>query len=517
MMEMMLENKEITIEDFYQSIIENDYEKLYQLLDSGGNVNLKDESGWTPLMYATKNNDSQAVEILLINGADIDALNDKKQTALMIAAYYNAEAAGNELIMHGANMAYRDKYGKTAYVIAHEKYDFSNNDYFLKHDIDIKQKGSYFCNRYLSKIKTGDIINLRTLSELYEKNYAYSINAILFGIIKDYISKTYDIEILNENEIKIIPKTPTSSEIYSFIKEHICNHKIGSSVFIYEIEEDFKQKFNISLPAIDWNEYINKLKYDNIEVRLCKDDTGCYLLILSNKYMLLILLENFFSEQIGAIIQLSDIKEHLKKSYGVYIMDYQLSKYIYEFESKNVIIKPRLEGGFHVRPTEKKVKEFIYYYFLNFNLGEVVNKSDLFRDFKIKYHYKLTEIEFKMFLNKLPFDNYTLIVHENNEYCIAPSMGKIDSFFKNYFKNAKIGDMVNLPEIKDKYEKKFHYSISDNDFFNIFNSVKLENFVFKKTDNGDIFLDKPIKYNSYSNSSSNDLFYHCIGNKRYYN
>ena len=109
----MLENNDIKIEDFYQSIIESDYEKLYQLIEKGGNVNLKDENEWTPLMFATKNNDAQAVEILLMNGADIDALNERKQTALMIAAYYNAGAAGNELVMHGANMAQRDKYGKT--------------------------------------------------------------------------------------------------------------------------------------------------------------------------------------------------------------------------------------------------------------------------------------------------------------------------------------------------------------------------------------------------------------------
>ena len=522
----MLENNDIKIEDFYQSIIESDYEKLYQLIEKGGNVNLKDENEWTPLMFATKNNDAQAVEILLMNGADIDALNERKQTALMIAAYYNAGAAGNELVMHGANMAQRDKYGKTAYDIAREENDFSNDEYFLKHDINIQKKGSYFCKRYLSEIKAGDIINLINLSELFENNYAYSIKSILFGMIKDFISNTYDIKKISENDIQILskqilPEPPTSSEIYSFIKAYICNHAIGSSVMIHEIKEAFSQRFKINLPVIDWKEYTNKLRSDNIEVFLRKNDNGFYFFIASNKHLLLILLDKYLSEQIGATIQLNDIKKYFMKSYDINLMYYQVSEYIHELSSENIIIEPRSEGGFYIQPTEKKVNELIYMYFRNFNLGEIVNKSDLFRDFKIKYHYKLTELEFKKFLCKLPFDNYTLIIHENNEYCIAPSMGKIDSFFKNCFKNAKIGDIVKLPEIKDKYEKKFHYSISDNDLFNIFNSVKLENFVFKKTDNRDIFLDKPIKYlrqnNSYSNSSSNDLFYHCIGNKRYYN
>ena len=67
----------------------NEWE-LNQLLDSGANVNLKDNDGWTALMYAVRYSENlECTESLLDAQADIAAKNKYGSTALVLAACYN--------------------------------------------------------------------------------------------------------------------------------------------------------------------------------------------------------------------------------------------------------------------------------------------------------------------------------------------------------------------------------------------------------------------------------------------
>ncbi len=65
-------------------------EKIRQLLYSNANVNLKDNDGWTALMYAVRYNESfECVEELLQAGADATVRNNYGSSAIILSACYN--------------------------------------------------------------------------------------------------------------------------------------------------------------------------------------------------------------------------------------------------------------------------------------------------------------------------------------------------------------------------------------------------------------------------------------------
>ena len=67
----------------------NDWQ-ISTLLKSGANVNLKDNDGWTALMYAVRYQESiSCVDLLIEAGADIKTTNNYGTSALMIACCYN--------------------------------------------------------------------------------------------------------------------------------------------------------------------------------------------------------------------------------------------------------------------------------------------------------------------------------------------------------------------------------------------------------------------------------------------
>ena len=64
--------------------------QIKRLLESGANINLKDNDGWTALMYAVRYNEGlECVELLLDAGADIKITNNYGLTAIALAASYN--------------------------------------------------------------------------------------------------------------------------------------------------------------------------------------------------------------------------------------------------------------------------------------------------------------------------------------------------------------------------------------------------------------------------------------------
>lgn len=64
--------------------------QIKRLLESGAKINLKDNDGWTALMYAVRYNEGlECVELLLDSGADIKITNNYGLAALALAASYN--------------------------------------------------------------------------------------------------------------------------------------------------------------------------------------------------------------------------------------------------------------------------------------------------------------------------------------------------------------------------------------------------------------------------------------------
>ena len=95
------------------------------LLNHGANINVRDASGWTPLMVAscecgaaTPPDTRDAVKVLLDRGADPNLQNNQGRSALMIAAERGNSPAATMLLEHGANARLKDKRGATALSLA---------------------------------------------------------------------------------------------------------------------------------------------------------------------------------------------------------------------------------------------------------------------------------------------------------------------------------------------------------------------------------------------------------------
>ncbi len=90
------------------------------LIESGADVNLKDESGDTPLHMAAFG-EAEIVKRLLEQGADVNAVNDAGETPLHKAVQYPEYKVVRELLRHGGDKSRRSAQGLTAAQIAEER------------------------------------------------------------------------------------------------------------------------------------------------------------------------------------------------------------------------------------------------------------------------------------------------------------------------------------------------------------------------------------------------------------
>ncbi len=85
------------------------------LLKNGGNVNVRNKYDWTPLMYAARNNHYSIVKLLLKNGAETSLVNSEGWTALMWAAAKGYKDILLELLNNGSDYTIKDFRGQTAF------------------------------------------------------------------------------------------------------------------------------------------------------------------------------------------------------------------------------------------------------------------------------------------------------------------------------------------------------------------------------------------------------------------
>jgi ankyrin repeat protein len=92
------------------------------LLERGAPADGLGEDGLTPLLHLSKTRSKAdpvpVMELLAASGADIDARDGTQGTLLMYFARRGNEGAVRWLLAHGANRTARDKSGKTAAEIA---------------------------------------------------------------------------------------------------------------------------------------------------------------------------------------------------------------------------------------------------------------------------------------------------------------------------------------------------------------------------------------------------------------
>lgn len=90
-----------------------DAKHIQKMLDQGADVNYRDISKETPLMWAARRGHTACVEELLGSGAQVDAANSSAETALSLAAENGHTECARALISAGADVNQHDKTGKT--------------------------------------------------------------------------------------------------------------------------------------------------------------------------------------------------------------------------------------------------------------------------------------------------------------------------------------------------------------------------------------------------------------------
>lgn len=117
----MLDNPELKGIDVYKVIAENNRKNLQivkSLLDAGAEINLSNDDGTTPLMYAvTSNSNNEIVKLMIERQVLINQINDKGENALIYAIRYSSapEETIKILLKGGIDINRRDVKGKTAY------------------------------------------------------------------------------------------------------------------------------------------------------------------------------------------------------------------------------------------------------------------------------------------------------------------------------------------------------------------------------------------------------------------
>ncbi|MDR2169899.1 MAG: ankyrin repeat domain-containing protein [Planctomycetaceae bacterium] len=103
------------LEVLFETIEQGDLDKLKNLIDSGANVNAKDEDNWTLLHCAASyNSNSSILKYLVLQGADVNAKDEDGWTALHYAASENNNVEIVEyLISQGIDGNVKNKDGST--------------------------------------------------------------------------------------------------------------------------------------------------------------------------------------------------------------------------------------------------------------------------------------------------------------------------------------------------------------------------------------------------------------------
>ena len=180
---------------FLGDVNSGDIEKVKEFLNEGGNVNLQDEPGMTPLHHAAntdwKGSNYEMIKFLINRGADVNAIDDTQHTPLHLSS--NATVAGL-LIDAGADVNAKTKSdGKTLLFAAawgaaqganksHHMYlDLTKLLLLRGADVNVKLKeGSRIKEEKPYHEKTGDT-PLHKVARSYSEKHAIEVSKLLFA------------------------------------------------------------------------------------------------------------------------------------------------------------------------------------------------------------------------------------------------------------------------------------------------------------------------------------------------
>ena len=151
--------------------------KVKELIKSGEDINITDDSGYTPLILAVYEKYLIVVKTLIDAGADVNIKNHFKKTALF---YASTPKIVDLLLDAGANVNVQDKIGYTSIMSNIIYLDLETLKKFIKHGLNLDIK-NYTENKNLY-----EMIKDKTVSQ----NNIKFMNPVLMKVI-EYLDKNY--------------------------------------------------------------------------------------------------------------------------------------------------------------------------------------------------------------------------------------------------------------------------------------------------------------------------------------
>ena len=175
------------------AVLKNSIEIVKLLLNAGADVNDQDNDGYTALIWATHNSDNKEIVKLLLNaGADIDKQNDLGNTALISVSIRSKIKIAKFLLNSGADIDKQNNNGNTALISA----AFKNNKKIIELLLDYGA-AEFILNAQNKSFY--DFLNTEN-KEYFTQNYPTSVyNAISHWYKKSFTEfvKDYNIKIKN--------------------------------------------------------------------------------------------------------------------------------------------------------------------------------------------------------------------------------------------------------------------------------------------------------------------------------
>lgn len=148
--------------DMIDAVAAGDELRVNALLNAGIDPDITDVEGWTPLMWAVQNADTEMLRILLEAGADPNILNYYEEIALDFAIYQNNVEVINTLLLAGTDPNLADSAGWTPLMTAVSNESIEAVKALLEGgaDPDLKDENQYTAYLYAVKYNYKEIANL---------------------------------------------------------------------------------------------------------------------------------------------------------------------------------------------------------------------------------------------------------------------------------------------------------------------------------------------------------------------
>ena len=112
------------------------------LLEHGADVNAKNDDGYTPLYWASRKGHTEIVNLLLKYGADVNTKDDDGNTPLYYASRNGHAEIVKLLLEHGADVNVKNNYGSTPLYFASYNGHIEPVKLLLEHGADVNNKNN---------------------------------------------------------------------------------------------------------------------------------------------------------------------------------------------------------------------------------------------------------------------------------------------------------------------------------------------------------------------------------------